>query len=307
MRGSVAVAELSTQYLVAEHGVQPREIVERVWPGRAAAISVLGGGITNRNFKVDVAGGEYVLRIGGADTEVLGIDRRAEHAANVVAAELGIAPEVVAFVEPEGYLVTRYVHGTPVDAESMRDRDMIHSVARMLRRIHNSSSISSRFDPFRVVEAYRAAAAAHGIAPPPGYERAKAIADMIERLIPPHPTVLCHNDLLNANFIAEPNGRIWIVDWEYAGMGDRFFDLANFAVNHGLDEERDSLLLASYGVEDERSLVQMRYMSDFREAMWAVVQQAISDLEFDFEGYAAEHFERMEATADSDRFRRALL
>ena len=284
-----------------------REIVERVWPGRAAAIEVLGGGITNRNFKIDVAGGEYVLRIGGHDTELLGIDRDAEHAANRLAAELGIAPEVITFVEPEGYLVTRFVRGAPVSAERMRDREMIHNVVRTLRRVHNSGSIAARFDPFRVVEAYCSTATAHGIAVPKAYDRGKPIADMIERLRPPHPTVFCHNDLLNANFIADENGRIWIVDWEYAGMGDRFFDLANFSVNHGLDEEDDALMLASYGVEEERSLVQMRFMSDFREAMWGVVQQAISDIEFDFEAYATDHFERMEETADSDRFRRALL
>jgi thiamine kinase-like enzyme len=287
--------------------VQPERIVERLWPGRAAEVSVLGGGITNRNYRVSLDDGDFVLRIGGKDTELLGIDRRAEHAASSIAAGLGVAPEVVHFVEPEGYLVTRFVPGEPVSAERVRDRDMIANVARLLRRIHNSGQVASRFDPFRVVEAYRATATAHGIAVPAAYARGKRVADMIERLIPPHPDVLCHNDLLNANLIADADGRIWIVDWEYAGMGDRFFDLANLAVNHDLDEDDDAALLASYGVEDERSLVQMRYMSDFREAMWGLVQQAISEIEFDFAGYAEEHFRRMEATADSERFRKALL
>jgi len=287
--------------------VQPDRIVERLWPGRVSRIEPLGGGITNRNFRVDVDGDQLVLRIGGKDTEVLGIDRRAEHAASLAAAGLGVAPAVVAFVEPEGYLVTRYVPGEPVAADRLRDRDMIGGLARIFRRIHNSGLVPSRFDPFRVVEAYRATAAAHGHSSLPAYERAKPTADMIERLIPPHPEVFCHNDLLNANFIADENGRIWIVDWEYAGMGDRFFDLANFSVNHDFTEEDDAALLASYGVEDERSLVQMRFMSDFREAMWAIVQTVISELDFDFEGYATEHFERMEATAASERFRKALL
>jgi thiamine kinase-like enzyme len=287
--------------------VQPEQIVERLWPGRASRVEPLGGGITNRNFRVDVAGEQLVLRIGGKDTELLGIDRRAEYAASVAAAGLGVAPEVVAFVEPEGYLVTRYVPGEPVDKERLRDRDLIGGLARIFRRIHNSGSVPSRFDAFRVVEAYRATAAAHGHSSLPAYDRAKPIADMIERLTPPHPDVFCHNDLLNANFISDERGRIWIVDWEYAGMGDRFFDLANFAVNHDFTEEDDAFLLASYGVEDERSLVQMRFMSDFREAMWAVVQTVISELDFDFEGYATEHFERMEATAASERFRKALL
>ena len=88
-------------------------MVERVWPGRAE-IETLGGGITNRNFKVSVDGGVYVFRIGGRDTELLGIDRRAEHEASLAAAAVGVGPEVIAFVEPEGYLVTRFIEGTVV-------------------------------------------------------------------------------------------------------------------------------------------------------------------------------------------------
>jgi thiamine kinase-like enzyme len=96
------------------------------------------------------------------------------------------------------------------------------------------------------------------------------------------------------------------VDWEYAGVGDPFFDLANFAVNNGLDEEGERSLLAAYGSTDAAALVLMRFMSDFREAMWGVVQQAISELDFDFEAYADEHFERMMRTASEPRFQEAL-
>ena len=99
----------------------------------------------------------------------------------------------------------------------------------------------------------------------------------------------CHNDLLTANFI-DDGRRIRIVDWEYAGMGDVFFDLANFAVNNGLsDDETTTLVRAHFGdvrPEHECALSPMRFMSDFCEAMWGVVQQAVSDLDFDFRGYA---------------------
>jgi hypothetical protein len=95
------------------------EMVERLWPGSEAVVTVLGGGITNHNFKVEVGGETFVLRIGGKDTELLGINRTHEHAASVLAASLGVGPEVVAFVEPEGYLVTRFVEGTPVPPERM--------------------------------------------------------------------------------------------------------------------------------------------------------------------------------------------
>ena len=89
-------------------------------------------------------------------------------------------------------------------------------------------------------------------------------------------------------------------------MGDPAFDLANFAVNNGLDEAGDRTLLDAYGGGDPEVHVLMRYMSDFREAMWGVVQQAIAELDFDFAGYAAEHFARLERTAAEPRFREAL-
>ena len=85
------------------------EAVERVWPGRQTRVELLGGGITNHNLKVEVDGELFVLRVAGKDTELLGIDRRVELAATETAAALGIGPEVVAFVEPDGWLVTRFV------------------------------------------------------------------------------------------------------------------------------------------------------------------------------------------------------
>ena len=285
------------------------EMVERVWPGRRAEIETLGGGITNRNFKVSVDGGVYVFRIGGRDTELLGIDRRAEHEASLAAAAVGVGPEVIAFVEPEGYLVTRFIEGTVVIPEAIREPEPLRRVAQALRAIHGGPPIPARFDSFRVVEAYAATAAAHGIAVPAAFERARALAAEVERARGPVPERPCHNDLLTANFI-DDGTRIRIVDWEYAGMGDVYFDLANFAVNNGLPAAETTELLHAYfgGVtpEHQRALTLMRFMSDFREAMWGVVQQALSDLGFDFGAYAEQHFERLERTAAERTFRRAL-
>ena len=220
-------------------------MVERVWPGRSAQIEVLGGGITNRNFKVTLDDGAYVLRIGGKDTELLGIDRRVEYEASLAAAAVGVGPEVIAFVEPEGYLVTRFIGGAVVEPEAIREAEALRRVAQSLRAVHAGPPIAARFDSFRVVEAYAATAATHGITVPPAYERARETAALVERARGPVPERPCHNDLLTANFI-DDGGRIRIVDWEYAGMGDVFFDLANFAVNNGLSDDDDTALLRAY-------------------------------------------------------------
>jgi thiamine kinase-like enzyme len=273
--------------------VRAEQIVARVWPDRELEIEPLGGGITNHNFVVRADGKAYVLRIAGADTELLGIDRAAEHEAARIAAGLGVGPEVVDFVE--GSLITRFVGGGIVPVDEIRRPECLREVAGLLRRIHDGPPFPATFDAFRVVDAYRATAEAHGVRIPADYKEAKARADEIESSLGTRPAQPCHNDLLNANFIRSPAG-IRIVDWEYAGMGDRFFDLANFSVNHELSEaETDALLDAYFGeVTDEarEHLHLMRFMSDFREAMWGVVQQGISKLDFDYEDYANRHFER---------------
>jgi thiamine kinase-like enzyme len=144
---------------------------------------------------------------------------------------------------------------------------------------------------------------------PAEYEWAHDIAVRIERRRGSASPVPCHNDLLNANFL-DDGTRLWIVDWEYAGMGDPFFDLANFSINHDLDRSASAVLLREHfgdnRDEELGTLELMRFMSDFREAMWGVVQTAVSELDFDFAGYAAEHFARLERTAASPEFRAAL-
>ena len=93
-------------------------------------------------------------------------------------------------------------------------------------------------------------------------------------------------------------------------MGDPFFDLGNFSINHGLTPDEDETLLAAYDGAVRRHrlarLTLMRVVSDFREAMWSVLQQGISSLDFDFVAYADEHFERLLASASSPIFERAL-
>jgi thiamine kinase-like enzyme len=283
--------------------------VERVWPGRNARFEPLGGGITNHNVKVEVSGERFVLRVAGQGTNLLGIDRTVELAATEAAGALGIGPEVVDFVEPEGWLVTRFIDGEIPPVERMREPELLARVAHALRAFHEGPEIPGTFDSFRVVESYRQTALERGGEVPGAYEWAHEIASRIEVKRAAVAPVPCHNDLLNANFL-DDGRRLCIVDWEYAGMGDRFFDLANFSINHELDSTQSETLLAAYFGEacedDVRALELMRFMSDFREAMWGVVQSAVSELDFDFGGYATDHFARLRRTAASPAFLAAL-
>jgi len=281
--------------------------------GRELILTALSGGITNRNFRVDASGTaeRWVIRLAGNDTHLLGISREVEHAATVAAAGVGVGPEVTAFIRPEGYLVTRFINGSPVSDEEVRRPATLRRVADSLRRIHDGPAIPGLFVPLRICEAYRALALARGVPIPAAYDDATLVGRRIERAFLADPLELrpCHNDLLNANFI-DDGSRIRIIDWEYAGMGDPFFDLGNFSINHELSEAEDRILLAAYdgAVRPVRlaRLVLMRVVSDFREAMWGVLQQGVSSLDVDFVGYASSRFERLLANAGEPRFERAL-
>ncbi|MFI5199360.1 MAG: phosphotransferase [Candidatus Limnocylindrales bacterium] len=282
--------------------------------GRRLTLTALSGGITNRNFLVEVAGqtDRYVIRLAGNDTHLLGISREVEQAATVAAAGVGVGPEVTAFIRPEGLLVTRFIEGSPVSDEAVHRPETIRRVADSIRRFHEGPAIPGLFIPLRIVEAYRALAQARGVPIPIEYGLASAVGRRIELALLSNPLELrpCHNDLLNGNFI-DDGQRIRIVDWEYAGMGDPFFDLGNFSVNHSLSPAEDQILLEAYDGGAARAdrlgrLALMRIVSDFREAMWGVLQQGVSTLDVDFVGYAAEHFDRLLANAGTAGFERSL-
>jgi thiamine kinase-like enzyme len=297
----------------AEH----QHLLDRVpgWARRARVVRALEGGITNRNLLVDVDGERFVLRLTGADTHLLGIDREVERIANTRASDLGLAPEVVAFLEPERYLVTRFVLGEPVPAEVMRGSEMLTRVAAMLHEFHESGPLPGAFDCFCIPEASAANARKRGVAIPEAYgaalERAREIQAAFDAS--PEPRVPCHNDLLNANFLREQSAtddRVWLLDWEYAGMNERSFDLGNLAVNNELDADGETVLLEAYfGAATPRGrarLALMKIMSDLREAMWGVVQQGISTIDFDYVEYAGKHFDRLLGNASAPGYRALL-
>ena len=251
------------------------------------------------------------MRLAGNDTHLLGISREVEHAATVAAAgrRRGAGG---GGVHPAGGLPGDPLHRRPA-GQPGGGAPAGHAAARggSVRRVHGGPAIPGLFVPLRIVEAYRALAAERGVAIPPAYERRATVGRRIEAalLAAPSEPRPCHNDLLNANFI-DDGERIRIVDWEYAGMGDPYFDLGNFSINHELPPEADEVLLEAYAGAVTRAararLGLMRIVSDFREAMWGVLQQGISELDVDFVAYADEHFERLLANASGPAFERRL-
>lgn len=276
-----------------------------LFAGSAVQLRPLHGGITNTNYVVTTQHREYVVRIPGERTELLGIDRAHEVEAARRAAELGIGPPVLGVLEEVGTLVTELVDGHHLEPTPFAMR--LEEVIDLLRRFHCSGPLSGAFPIHRIVEWHARDAAAHGVVAPPSYERLHQQSRRIEAAFARSamPPVACHNDLLPGNVLFTDD-RSWLLDFEYAGMNDAFFDLANLSVNSGFGHDTDEQLLMLYFGQVTKSswarLQLMKMMSEFREGMWAVVQQAISTLDTDFVSYANERLSSCELLAHRPEF-----
>ena len=264
---------------------------------------LLEGGITNRNYRLSWGGRDCVVRLPGKETALLGIDRATERDATRAAA--GIAPDVIAFDPRHECLVTSFIDGRAVEAAELRG-PLLEEVAGALRAVHSGRRLTYAFSPWQRIARYRATAVRRRMPLPPGFDEVSAAAARISAALGTRPSAPCHNDLLTANFLHD-GSRLRILDWEYAGQGDPVFDLANLASNNGFQEtDEERLLEAYYGqparVDQLAAMRLMRLMAAFWEAMWAVVQQAVSELEFDFGAYAGEHLSRVRERLADPRF-----
>jgi thiamine kinase-like enzyme len=264
----------------------------------------LSGGITNLNYRIDADGKSYVLRITGANTDKLGIRRDVEHQANLAAGRLGVAPEVMYFIEPEGYLLTRFVNGKRLPPEEITKPANIIRVIRKVRLFHTRApELDGEFNVFRRVEMLTATSKHNNCKFPFDFDWIMQKMNEVETALlkDPYTPTPCHDDLLNLNWLDEdvPGeiGEVRLLDWEYAGMGDIFFDLGNFCHHHRLDDDQVRFMLQEYFGEVTPKVFArcklMWPMSEIHEAMWGTTQTGISKLEEDFQGYADLWFGRV--------------
>lgn len=267
----------------------------------------LKGGITNLNYKLESEGKAYVLRITGEQTEKLGISRKAEYLANLEAGKLGIAPEVVYYIEPEGYMVTRFIQGTKLPPEIITKPEYLVKVASKLKLFHEKGpKLPVKFNVFRRIEMLTQVSRQNGANFPKDFDKIRGKVKEAEEALIKDPFVPkpCHNDLLNGNWMEEA-GDVKLLDWEYAGMGDIFFDLANFSHHHDLTDEQINVFLKAYfGKSTPKLFARLKIMwpmSEMHEAMWGTTQTKISKLDEDYQAYADKWFERVrEHTGASD-------
>jgi thiamine kinase-like enzyme len=253
-------------------------------------------GLSNRNVRVVLGQDEYIVRIASPHAERLGISREAEAKALHLARAANLGPEVVRYILPEGHLIARPIAAQPFSEtpDRFRELDTLRSVVRVVRRVHALPPVEHAFDPFaRIRASFERATEAH-VALPAGSERVLCRLDEIEAargpLVPPY-LALCHNDLFAGNLLdADP---IRLIDWEFAGMGDIFFDLATLLVSCDetaplSDEHRRAILDEYFGEEKpehRRRLDDMVLVVQLHVVAWGLTHHALGTPEHGWEGF----------------------
>lgn len=260
------------------------------------AIEELPGGLTNLNLKVTTPEGVYVARCSRSDTTLLGIDRDAEHTNTVAAEQAGVGAPYVEFRPDLGVLVIGYIDGHTFDNEDMRRPGAVERVAAAMRTLHAGPRFANDFDMFTRQATYRRTIRDRGFSLPPDYDEHEAPFRLIQQALAVHagPTVPCNNDLLAGN-IVDDGQKLWLIDYEYSGNNDPYFELGNSWAECRLDlEHLDELVTAYDGVHSAEKIARTRLqsiVSQYGWSLWGYIQAATSDFDFDFLGWGRDRFE----------------
>jgi len=266
--------------------------------GESFESSQLPGGLTNRNYRVVAASGrQMVVRLSSEQGALLAIDRDAEFANSTAAATAGVAPNVLAYVPDLRALVIDWIDGRTFDATDLDDSETLALVAKTCRQLHAGPRFANDFDMFALQRRYLDLVVGAGFRLPTSYvEFMPQVNAMREAMaVQDHGTVPCHNDLLAANIMASDD-RLWFIDFEYSGNADPCFELGNIASEAHLSDERLAELVAAYfGTPSKGKIARAQLfglMSDYGWTLWAAIQDATSDLDFDFWAWGMEKYER---------------
>ena len=274
-------------------------------------VEELSGGLTNRNYRVVTADGDYVVRCSSSDASLLGIDRDAEHANSRAAFEAGVGAAVHDYRPDLRVLVIGYLSGTTLANDSFADSGVLQRAADACRRLHAGPRFTGEFDMFARQASYLRTVRERGFAVPLGYDDLGDAWDDVRRALASRPrvTVPCNNDLLAGNFI-DDGERMWLIDYEYSGNNDPAFELGNTATECDFPPERvDAYTEAYFGRPTRGDLARVRLgalQSAYGWALWGFIQAATSPLDFDFHDWGLYRFEKAARTFRDPGFARLL-
>jgi len=285
------------------------EVVNKIpdWDGKNISIAPLSGGLTNSNFKVTVDDLPYFVRVPGASSELLAINRDNEFQNSKAAFVAGVGPKVLYHLPEYNVMVLEFLNGKTMSKDSLNEPGQPARMAESIKRLHAGPRFLLDFNMFRLTEYYLSLCRDRAIKIPTGYLDRIPTINSIELAmnIKPLETVPCNNDLLAENYL-DDGGQLWLIDYEYSGNNDPTFELGNTCQEMQFNDEQIAEVCAAYFGEVKQNMIaRMKLnmiMSDVGWGLWAAIQAKISAIEFDFWGWASERWGRAVEKMDSVQF-----
>ena len=235
------------------------------------------GGLTNHTYKVTMNdGAEYVVRIPGEGTEEM-IVRKDEMVSTKLACDLGVDAEVLYFGE-DGSKVTKYIkNAITMSSETLHEQKHIEQMAEIFKKMHTCGvDTKVPFEVFEMATSYEKIIFDKNVPMFDDYDEIKAEVMKVKAEIDSAidvKKVPCHNDALCENWV-EGDGRMYLIDWEYAGMNDGMWDLADVSIEAGFDAEHDRKFLIAYLGKEPETINEKHFLAnkiyvDFLWTLWA--------------------------------------
>ena len=273
------------------------------------SVSELSGGLTNKNLLIRGPGSKYVARISSNSSALLSIDRESEYRNSLLAANIGIAPQVHCYLPGQGVLVIEYIEGRTFSTKDVSDN--LQRVAQSCRTLHSAQPFVRDFNMFDIQKSYLKIVQERKFRLPQNYLKyADQVSQMYEAMeVLEEPAVPCNNDLLPGNFI-DDGRKIWIIDYEYSGNNDACFELGNIWAESFLElEQLAELVDAYYGTHRPEKVARawlQALLGKYGWTLWASIQSSVSELDFDFWSWGMAKYELAQSEFTSPYFSKML-
>ncbi len=279
---------------------------------KATNMVALGGGLTNKNYRVDTEVGRFMMRVSDKTTGLLGINRANERVNTVRAHQAGVGAALVDALPHENVLVIAWIDAKTLHAEDIHtEPNLLPRIALAMKKLHSGPSFQGDFHFPTVRKQYLQTVVEAGYFIPDGYLAIETQVLQLEEVLALTAEILvpCNNDLLAENFM-DDGEKIWIVDYEYAGQNEASFEIGNFASEIALNDAQLTLFCAAYWQKHQPSKIARAQawsmIARFGWVMWASIQEAVSPIDFDFRTWGLKKWQSVLPEFEGNQYKEIL-
>ena len=250
------------------------------------------GGMTNQNYLVKTTNKQYIVKFFGKGTEKL-INRQDEKYNLELLKDLDLDVKNYLFDIEAGIKVNEYIESA-ITLDSTSIKTKFDKIAPILQTIHASGKeLRGEFAPFEEIKKYESLIEEK--IPYANYEAVREEVFSLEKRLVDLGVdrKSCHIDLVPENFIESPQGRLYLIDWEYSSMNDPMWDLAALFLESEFTSQEEEAFLSRY--ESEQTPVSREKIAIYKilqDAIWSLWTVYKEEQGADFGDYGVSRYQR---------------